>query len=135
MLIGSSQYTYSLIEVLRISVFSATSEVSLINHEDRGRERNKDVYTGCLSKVIELTKAVDMLYTHTTIITIESSRPIIDGAIHVEDDLIADLDKTDNLQAKYTSEEEYDISTASSSQPHLHICIQSRLTSGSECRR
>lgn len=54
-------------------VFSATSEVSLINHEDRGRERNKDLYTGCLSKVIELTKAVDMLYTHTTIMTIESS--------------------------------------------------------------
>ncbi|GIK07712.1 hypothetical protein Aspvir_003379 [Aspergillus viridinutans] len=43
-----------------------------------------------------------MLYTHATIITVDPSRRIIeDGAIHVADDLIVDLGKTDILRAKY----------------------------------
>ncbi|GIJ88215.1 hypothetical protein Asppvi_007133 [Aspergillus pseudoviridinutans] len=52
-----------------------------------------------------------MLYTHATIITVDPSRRIIeDGAIHVVDELIADLGKTDILRAKYPTEEEYDLS-------------------------
>ncbi|GFF27417.1 uncharacterized protein C1F8.04c [Aspergillus udagawae] len=52
-----------------------------------------------------------MLYTHATIITVDPSRRIIeDGAIYVADDLIADLGKTDTLRAKYSTEEEYDLS-------------------------
>ncbi|KAF7176323.1 hypothetical protein CNMCM7691_002248 [Aspergillus felis] len=52
-----------------------------------------------------------MLYTHATIITVDPSRRIIeDGAIHVVDEVIADLGKTDMLRAKYPTEEEYDLS-------------------------
>lgn len=52
-----------------------------------------------------------MLYTHATIVTVDPSRRIInDGAIRVENDIIADLGKTDQLTRKYPEEEEYDLS-------------------------
>lgn len=52
-----------------------------------------------------------MLYTHATIITVDSSRRIIDdGAILVQDDKIADIGKTSAFKAQYPSEEEYDLS-------------------------
>lgn len=51
-----------------------------------------------------------MLYTHATIITVDSNRRIIeDGAIRVENDLIADIGKTAVLKTKYTDDEEYDL--------------------------
>jgi len=47
-----------------------------------------------------------MLYTHTTIITVNSSREIIlDGAILVHGNLIAAVDKTDILTKEHPSEE------------------------------
>jgi cytosine/adenosine deaminase-related metal-dependent hydrolase len=46
-----------------------------------------------------------MLYTHATIITVNSSREIIlDGAILVQDNLIAAVDKTDVLTKLHPSE-------------------------------
>ena len=46
-----------------------------------------------------------MLYTHATIITVNSSREIIlDGAILVQDNLIAAVDKTDALAKLHPSE-------------------------------
>ena len=49
-----------------------------------------------------------MLYTHATIITINPSRDIIlDGAILVHDNLIADIGKTAALKSKYPDEPEY----------------------------
>lgn len=52
-----------------------------------------------------------MLYTHATIITVDSSRRIIDdGAILVRGDKIADIGKTSALKAQYLGEEEYDLS-------------------------
>lgn len=52
-----------------------------------------------------------MLYTHATIVTVDPSRRIInDGAIRVENDIIADLGKTGQLTRKYPKEEEYDLS-------------------------
>jgi len=47
-----------------------------------------------------------MLYTHATIITVNSSREIIlDGAILVHGNLIAAVDKTDVLIKAHPSEE------------------------------
>jgi cytosine/adenosine deaminase-related metal-dependent hydrolase len=46
-----------------------------------------------------------MLYTHATIITVNSSREIIlDGAILAQDNLIAAVDKTDVLTKLHPSE-------------------------------
>lgn len=46
-----------------------------------------------------------MLYTHATIITVNSSREIIlDGAILVQDNLIVAVDKTDVLTKLHPSE-------------------------------
>lgn len=51
-----------------------------------------------------------MLYTHATIITVDGQRRIIDdGAIRVEDDLIADIGKSALLKEKYPGDEEYDL--------------------------
>jgi len=47
-----------------------------------------------------------MLYTHATIITVNSSREIIlDGAILVQGNLIAAVDKTDALTKLHPTEE------------------------------
>jgi cytosine/adenosine deaminase-related metal-dependent hydrolase len=47
-----------------------------------------------------------MLYTHATIITVNSSREIIlNGAILVQGNLIAAVDKTDALTKLYPTEE------------------------------
>lgn len=52
-----------------------------------------------------------MLYTHATIITVDSSRRIInDGAILVTGDTIADIGKTALLQERYPKEDNYDLS-------------------------
>ena len=52
----------------------------------------------------------NMLYTHATIITVDSNRRIIeDGAIRVQNDLIADIGKTAALKTKYPDDEEYDL--------------------------
>lgn len=52
-----------------------------------------------------------MLYTHATIVTVDPSRRIIDdGALRLENNIIADLGKTDQLRRKYHGEEEYDLS-------------------------
>ncbi|KAE8378652.1 hypothetical protein BDV26DRAFT_261293 [Aspergillus bertholletiae] len=51
-----------------------------------------------------------MLYTHATIITVDANRRIIeDGAIRVQDDLIADIGKTATLKTKYPDDEECDL--------------------------
>ena len=51
-----------------------------------------------------------MLYTHATIVTVNSGREIIlDGGILVRDDKIADIGKTATLIAKYPSEETVDL--------------------------
>lgn len=52
-----------------------------------------------------------MLYTHATIITVDSSRRIInDGAILVTGDTIADIGKTAILQERHPKEDKYDMS-------------------------
>lgn len=52
-----------------------------------------------------------MLYTHATIVTVDPLRRIIlDGAIQVKDDIIADLGKSDLLKDKYADDDEYDLS-------------------------
>ena len=52
-----------------------------------------------------------MLYTNATIITVDPTRRIIsDGAIRVQDDRIADLGKTPDLQSKYPNDEILDLS-------------------------
>lgn len=52
-----------------------------------------------------------MLYTNATIITVDSSRRIInDGAILVTGDTIADIGKTALLQERYPEEDKYDLS-------------------------
>lgn len=52
-----------------------------------------------------------MLYTHATIITVDSERRIIDdGAIHVCEDKIADIGKSAILKARYPKDEECDLS-------------------------
>lgn len=52
-----------------------------------------------------------MLYTHATIITVNQSRDIIeDGAIRVQDNLIASIGKTDALLKEFPDEEHYDLS-------------------------
>ncbi|KAJ6022833.1 hypothetical protein N7499_008152 [Penicillium canescens] len=51
-----------------------------------------------------------MLYTHATIVTMDSNRTIFeDGAIYVVADKIADIGKTKDLKAKYPNEEETDL--------------------------
>ncbi|KAI9730723.1 MAG: hypothetical protein M1834_005692 [Cirrosporium novae-zelandiae] len=51
-----------------------------------------------------------MLYSHATIITVNSSRDIIkDGAILVQGNVIADIDKADVLNGKYPGEEVIDL--------------------------
>jgi cytosine/adenosine deaminase-related metal-dependent hydrolase len=51
-----------------------------------------------------------MLYTHATIITVNPSREIIlDGAILVQGNLIAALDKTDVLTKMHPAEEIVDL--------------------------
>jgi cytosine/adenosine deaminase-related metal-dependent hydrolase len=51
-----------------------------------------------------------MLYVHATIITVNSSRDIIlDGAILVKDNLIADIGKTEKLLSKYDGDELVDL--------------------------
>ncbi|OGE55869.1 hypothetical protein PENARI_c003G00296 [Penicillium arizonense] len=51
-----------------------------------------------------------MLYTHATIVTMDSNRTIFeDGAIHVVADKIADIGKTKDLKEKYPNEEETDL--------------------------
>ncbi|PLB44624.1 atrazine chlorohydrolase/guanine deaminase [Aspergillus steynii IBT 23096] len=52
-----------------------------------------------------------MLYTHATIITVDSDRRIIeDGALNVQGNIIIDLNKSSILRAKYPHEGEYDLS-------------------------
>lgn len=52
-----------------------------------------------------------MLYTNATIITVDPTRRIIsDGAIRVQDDRIADLGKTPDLQSKYPNDKTLDLS-------------------------
>jgi cytosine/adenosine deaminase-related metal-dependent hydrolase len=52
-----------------------------------------------------------MLYTHATVVTVDTSRRIItDGAIRVVGDVIDDIGKTDILKGKYAADEEYDLS-------------------------
>ncbi|KAJ6095207.1 hypothetical protein N7486_005953 [Penicillium sp. IBT 16267x] len=51
-----------------------------------------------------------MLYTHATIITVDTSRRIIeDGAIRVDGHVIADIGKTAALQQKYPHDEQYNL--------------------------
>jgi cytosine/adenosine deaminase-related metal-dependent hydrolase len=51
-----------------------------------------------------------MLYTHATIITVNSSREIIlDGAILVQGNLIAAVEKTDLLTKLHPAEETVDL--------------------------
>jgi cytosine/adenosine deaminase-related metal-dependent hydrolase len=51
-----------------------------------------------------------MLYTHATIITVNSSREIIlDGAILVQGNLIAAVEKTDVLTKLHPAEETVDL--------------------------
>lgn len=53
-----------------------------------------------------------MLYTHATVVTVDTQRTIIlDGAILVQGNRIADIGKTDALLAKYQDldEEIYDL--------------------------
>jgi cytosine/adenosine deaminase-related metal-dependent hydrolase len=51
-----------------------------------------------------------MLYVHATIITVNSSRDIIlDGAILVKDNLIADIGKTEKLLSKSDGDELVDL--------------------------
>jgi cytosine/adenosine deaminase-related metal-dependent hydrolase len=51
-----------------------------------------------------------MLYTHATIVTVDRLRSIyVDGAILVQGNKIADIGATDQLKAKYTEEDEYDL--------------------------
>lgn len=51
-----------------------------------------------------------MLFTHATIITVNESRNIIlDGAILVEENLIAAIGKTDDLKSRYLREEQIDL--------------------------
>lgn len=57
------------------------------------------------------SNAVIMLYTNATIITVDPTRRIIsDGAIRVQDDRIADLGKTPDLQSKYPNDKTLDLS-------------------------
>ena len=52
-----------------------------------------------------------MLYTHATVVTVETSRRIItDGAIRVVGDVIEDIGKTYILKGKYAADEECDLS-------------------------
>lgn len=52
-----------------------------------------------------------MLYKNATILTVDPTRRIIaDGAIRVQDDCIADLGKTPDLQSKYPDDETVDLS-------------------------
>jgi cytosine/adenosine deaminase-related metal-dependent hydrolase len=51
-----------------------------------------------------------MLYTHATIVTVDTNRTIIlDGAILVHESRIADIGKTDALISKHPDEETYDL--------------------------
>jgi cytosine/adenosine deaminase-related metal-dependent hydrolase len=51
-----------------------------------------------------------MLYTHATIVTVDTNRTIIlDGAILVHETRITDIGKTEALQAKHPEEETYDL--------------------------
>jgi cytosine/adenosine deaminase-related metal-dependent hydrolase len=51
-----------------------------------------------------------MLYTHATIITVDSTRRIIeDGAIRVTDETIGDIGKTSLLKERYPDDEELDL--------------------------
>ena len=51
-----------------------------------------------------------MLYIHATIITIDATQRIIaDGAIHVDNGIIAAIDKTDILLEKYPHEQQYSL--------------------------
>jgi cytosine/adenosine deaminase-related metal-dependent hydrolase len=52
-----------------------------------------------------------MLYTYATIITVNKAREIIlDGAILVHGNRIADIGKTETLKSKYSQEEITDLS-------------------------
>lgn len=51
-----------------------------------------------------------MLYVHATIITLDTTRQIIeDGAIYVDKDTIADISKTNTLSERYPNENQYDL--------------------------
>lgn len=51
-----------------------------------------------------------MLYTNATIVTVNSTRRIVtDGAIRVEDNVIADLGKAAELRTRYPEEQEVDL--------------------------
>jgi cytosine/adenosine deaminase-related metal-dependent hydrolase len=52
-----------------------------------------------------------MLYLHATIITVNANRDVLlDGAILVEGDKIADIGKSEKLIASYPDEELFDLS-------------------------
>lgn len=56
-------------------------------------------------------RPVNMLYTHATIITVDSDRRIIeDGALYVQGSIIQDLGKSNVLRVRYPHEEEHDLS-------------------------
>ena len=51
-----------------------------------------------------------MLYVHATIITLDTTRRIIeDGAIYVDKDTITDIGKTNALSERYPNENQYDL--------------------------
>lgn len=51
-----------------------------------------------------------MLYTHATIITVNTNREIIlDGAIQVTDSTISAIGKTSDLRAQFPDEDTYDL--------------------------
>lgn len=79
-----------------------------------------------------------MLYEHSTIITVDSSRRIIyDGSILVHDDRIVDIGKAEVLAAKHTHEPRYDLSNhivmPGMVSTHMH-CVQSILRGIAEDR-
>lgn len=72
-----------------------------------------------------------MLYTHATIVTVDTNRRILeDGAILVNNDKIADIGKSQVLEEQYPEEPKYDLSNhivmPGMISTHMH-CVQSIL--------
>lgn len=61
--------------------------------------------------VESIEKERKMLYLHATIVTVNPDRDVLlDGAILVQGDKIADIGKSEALLANYTEEEKVDLS-------------------------